>query len=112
MAVPLIRSGYDVAVALRVRVDGANEDLSAATIKASLVNAAKTSELIADTAQSAAAAGAAWGSGLVVVEFSAAQTTGLSPADVAYIELAITLSGKRLPVEHVPVKVETGWTVT
>ena len=111
MAIPLIRSGYDVKIMVRVRVDSGNEDLTGATIEASLVDAAKTAELIVDTAQSSGAAGASWSTGLVAVVFTAAQTAALVAADTAFIELGITLSGIRLPCDSVPVRIEKGWTL-
>jgi len=111
MPPPIIRSNYDVVVQVRIRSDGANENLSAATIKASLVNADKSAELIADTVQSSDATGAAWASGLVVVEFSLAQTSALVPGS-AFIELAITNGGKRTPTNSIPVTIEKGWTVS
>lgn len=112
MSAPLIRSGYDVSILVRVRVNGVNEDLSTATIKASLVNADKSAELITDTAQSSSATGASWAAGLIAVEFTAAQTASLTAA-AANLEIAITTSGgKRVPCESVPVRVEKGWTIT
>lgn len=111
MPSPLIRSGYDVSILLRVRVDGANEDLSAATISASLVSADKTSELIADTAQSSGATGASWADGLVAVVFPAASTTSLA-IGTGNIELAIVKASVRLPCESIPVRIEKGWTLT
>ena len=111
MAIPLIRSGYDAKIMVRVRVDGTNENLTGATVEASLVDATKTTELIVDTAQSSGTTGADWASGLVAVVFNAAATTALVAADVAYIELGITLSGTRLPCDSVPVRIEKGWTL-
>ena len=113
MRLPLIKSGYDVSILVRVRRDSANESLTGCTIKASLVNADKSAELITDTAQSSSATGADWANGLVAIEFSAANTTALTPLPTAYIELSIVdTNAKRLPCEDIPVTIEKGWTIS
>ncbi len=109
MAKILIRSGYDFARKFLAKLDGVVEDLSAATIEASLKNEAKTTELITDTAQ-ANTSPAAWVSGQVVVRFPAASTAGLA-AQNAWIEVAIVVSGERFPVDDIPCVIETGYTL-
>lgn len=108
MAYPIIRSLYDSSTLIRLRIGASYFSVASATIKASLIDATKTSELIADTTLSSSATGADWTNGLVAVDFTAAQTTSLVPGK-AFIELAITIGGKKLPVNHVPVEIEKGW---
>ncbi len=103
----LIRSGYDYEREYTFRVDGEPEDLSAATIEASLVSEDKQSELITDTAQSNVLG--SWVDGRVVIRFPAASTTNLSPGR-AWIEVAAVIGGIRLPYDSIPVIVEKGWT--
>ncbi len=104
----LLRAGYDFVGKFLCKLDGTAEDLSTASlIEASLVNEVKTTELIADTAQTNAN-GADWATGVVSVVFAAAATTGLSPGN-AWIEIAVVLAGKRLAYEHIPVVIEAGW---
>lgn len=107
----LLRTGYDFARAIRITSNGTNENLTGATIKASLKNAAKTTELITDTAQSSGATGADWSTGLVVITFTAASTAALT-AGTAWIEISIVLSGTRLPTNDIAVDIQTGYTLS
>lgn len=109
MARILIRAGYDFARLFSFKKDGVAEDLSTATIEASLKNEAKTTELITDTAQTDGN-GATWSAGDVILRFAAAATTGLSPGN-AWIEVAVILAGARLPYEDIPVAIEAGYTL-
>jgi hypothetical protein len=111
MSNQIIRSNYDAAILVRIRRDSAYLDLTGATVKASLIDATKANELITDTVLLDSAENADWPNGLIAVDFTAAQTTALVPGK-AFIEIAITLGGKKLPVNHVPVEVEKGWTVS
>lgn len=109
MADALLRTGYDFAERYLIRLDSSAEDLSTATIEASLKNSTKTTELIADTAQ-ANTGGADWANGVVEIIFPAASTTGLT-AGSAWIEVAITKGGYRRPCPDLPVIIETGFTL-
>lgn len=106
----ILRSGYDFDRIFVLRLDGDPEDLSAATIKASLKNEDKSAELIVDTAQTDGAP-ASWEDGEVLVRFSAGQTAALQPQR-AWIELAVVIAGVRLPYEDIPVVVEKGWVLS
>ena len=108
---PIIRSGYDAAIPVRIRVGGVNEPLTGYTIKACLKDRAKLVELITDTVQSSSADGADWTNGLLIVEFPLTATGGLTP-DSAWIEIAVIRNGKRLPVNDVPVTIETGYVLS
>lgn len=110
MAKILIRSGYDFSRKFLFELDGSAENLAAATIKASLKNEAKTSELITDTAQTNTG-GADWSAGQVILRFPAASTTGLTPGN-AWIEVSVVLSGERMAYEDIPVTVEAGYTLS
>jgi hypothetical protein len=105
----LLRSGYDFARRFTLYLDGVPEDLSAATIEASLKNEDKSAELITDTAQSNVG-DADWANGDVVVRFAAADSAALEPQR-AWIELAVVISGVRLPYEDIPVVIEKGYTL-
>ncbi|MBA3622957.1 MAG: hypothetical protein H0W48_00505 [Methylibium sp.] len=107
----LLRSGYDFERRFSLSLDGQPEDLSAATITASLKNQAKTSELIADVSQANTGAGVSWSTGEVAVRFPAASTAALQPAS-AWLEIAVVLGGKRLAYEDIPVVIETGHALT
>lgn len=107
MARVLIRAGYDFARTFSFRLDGSAEDLSSATIEACVKNEAKTSELITDQAQTNDG-GASWAAGSVILRFTAASTTGLTPGN-AWIEVAVTLAGKRLAYEDIPCVIESGY---
>lgn len=108
MTTPIVRSGYDFSTLVQIRFDGDKEDLSAATIRASLKNADKSAELIADIAQSSASAGASWSTGLIAITFLASVTAALVPGD-AWIEIAITKSARLLPCDDVRCVIETGY---
>lgn len=110
MAKTLIRTGYDFTKKYTLKLDGTAENLSTASlIEASLVSGDKLSELIVDTAQTNTG-GADWANGVVVVNFTAAQTAAIALGD-AWIELAVVLGGLRLPYDSIPVVVEKGWTL-
>lgn len=103
----LIRTGFDFeSPPLTFYVAGEPEDLSAATIEAVLKSEDKSTELIADTAQ-VDGSGASWADGVVVIRFPLADTTALTPGR-AWIEVAVVLSGIRLPYEDLPVVIEEG----
>ncbi len=106
----ILRSGYDFDRVFTFRVDGDPEDLSAATISASLKNEDKSAELITDTPQTDGAP-ASWEDGEVLVRFGAGQTAALSPQR-AWIEVAVVLGGVRLPYEDIPVVVEKGFVLS
>lgn len=111
----IVRTGYDYVRKYTFTLDGAAENLSTATIKASLKSADKSVELIADTSQDSAATGAAWGTGDVVLQFAAAATAAIDTAYIgqsAWIEVAVTLSGKRLAYDDIPVVIEKGYVLT
>ncbi len=111
MSKNLVRAGYDYVGKYTFYLDGVPEDLSGASlIECSLKNAAKTVELITDTAQSNGATGASWASGVVVISFLAAQTVGLSPGD-GFIEVAVVNGGLRIPYDDIPVIIEAGFTL-
>ncbi len=110
MARIIMRSGYDFARKFTFKLDGVAEDLSAATIKASVKNDTKTSEIIIDTAQTNTG-GADWANGIVVLAFTSSQTAALA-AQNAYIEIAVVISGQRIPYEDVPIVIETGYTLS
>ncbi len=102
----IVRATYDFARNFVIKRDGLALNVSSATIKASLKNQAKTVALIASTAQSNTG-GADWATGALILRFSGVQTTGLSAQD-GFIEVSILLAGERLPVEDIPVIIETG----
>ncbi len=107
----ILRAGYDFIGQYTFYLDKAPEDLSAATlIEWSLKNATKTVELITDTTQDSGASGASWSTGVVILQFSAAQTVGLSPGD-GFIEVAVVKGGLRLPYPDIPVTIEAGFTL-
>lgn len=114
----ILRSGYDFSRRVLVTKDGTAESLSGATIKASLKNANKSVELIADTAQSSSAEGADWANGIVTVIFSSSLTSALTVTNQAtgqnkaWLELSIVKSGARVPCNDLPVIIEKGWTVS
>jgi len=107
----LIRSGYDFQHGFEMLLNKRRESVSGATIYASVISEDKSSELIADKAQSSSATGADWANGIVTIEFAAADTSALTPQN-CWIELAVTMSGKRLPYDHIPARIEKGWTTT
>lgn len=109
MANFLIRSGYDFAERVQLDFDGVPEDVSSATIEASLVSYDKTSELITDTAQTNSGTGVDWSLGIVGIVFPASATTSLTPQR-AWIELAVVIGSSRLPYPSIPVTIEKGWT--
>ncbi len=106
----IVRAGYDFIGQYTFYLDGIAEDLSSASlIECSLKNEAKTSELIADTSQNSGATGASWASGVVVIQFSAAQTVGLTAGN-GYIEVAVVKGGLRLVYPDIAVVIEAGLT--
>lgn len=109
MAAIVLSTGKDFARKFRLKLDGAAEDVSTYTIECSVKNAAKTSELIPDTAQTNTG-GAAWASGEVIIRFPASATTGLTPQD-AWIETTVFISGEKFHVDDIPIVIETGYTL-
>ncbi len=106
----ILRSGYDFDRVFVFRIDGDPEDLSAATISASLKNEDKSAELIPDTPL-ANVSPASWATGEVLIRFGAGQTATLQPQR-AWIEVAVVIAGVRLPYEDIAVVVEKGWVLS
>ncbi len=108
----LLKKGYDFAIKRTFYLDGVAENLSAATIKASLLNEGKTSELIADVTQTDGG-GATWSSGVVIIRFTAAQTAaGISAAGNGHIEVSVVVGGIRYAYEDIPVAIEIGYSLS
>lgn len=72
-------------------------DVSGATIKAAVVDTSKSArvQVISDTTLNENAIGADWANGLVIVEFTSAQTTGVASGKYA-IEVQVEKDGKKL----------------
>lgn len=107
----LIRAGYDFERIFTFLIDGSVEDLSAAAIKASLKNDAKTLELIVDTSQTNTGTDVDWRTGEVAIRFPASLTAALT-AQNAWIEVAVVLAGIRLPYADLPAVVELGYVLS
>lgn len=109
---PLLRRGYDFAERFKIKIQGTVEDLSTATIEASVVDGTKLIELIADTSQ-ANTGNASWATGIVEVIFTAAATAALPDSAInrqAFIELGVTKGTTRLPCRSIPIDIEEGFT--
>lgn len=102
---PLIRVGYDFVWTYTFEIDGIAEDLSAATISASLKNGAGA-EIITDTTQTNNG-GADWLNGVVLLRFTKTQTAGLTAGD-GFIEVSVTKAGIKIPYRDIAVDIETG----
>ncbi len=108
-------TGLDFAAPLDIYAQGTGEleDVSSATIVASLLSADGATELIADTAQSSASSGATWASGRVVVQFPLASTnTAAIIAAVGTtlrIGIKITSGGLTQSLSLIPVEIVKGY---
>jgi hypothetical protein len=92
-----IVTGYDARIVATINDElGAPLNLTGATIKAAVVSSDHSSVWIPEVTCSSGASGASWATGVVVIEFTAAQTTP-SPAGKALIEIQVTLAGKKTP---------------
>ena len=90
---PIVTPGDDIAITRDLYENGILADLSSATIYAALQNA-RGRQYISSTLQSSSAAGAAWTTGRVVIEFSAAQSIVLRRGD-AWLEIEVIRAGKK-----------------
>lgn len=92
-----IVAGYDATItATLVDEVGAAVDLTGATVKAAVISADHTEVWIEPVTCSQAAAGASWATGVLVIEFTAAQTKP-APTGKALIEIQVTKAGKKTP---------------
>lgn len=97
---PEIVTGYDFRWTLKLTQKGATQVVTGATIQAALVSRNRSETLIEPVSCSSSATGADWSVGLVTVEFPATATTALAGLDGdAFIELSVTLAGKRIPFQ-------------
>ena len=81
---------------------------AASTFSAALLDSKKR-QVIAPVSQSIATSGADWANGVLVVEFAASLTTGLTPCDDYFLEIQeITSAGKRRTYPHVAIEVQQG----
>jgi hypothetical protein len=104
----LITRGDDASITLDLAVDGAAVNASTSSISAALQNQFGQA-VISATAQSSSAVGAAWATGVVVVEFSPEQTASLSPGIGYRLEVQETLStGKKRTYPLIDVEVQQG----
>lgn len=101
---PLVTPGDDIAITRDLYEDGILANLTGATIYAALQNA-RGRQYIASTLQSSSASGAAWATGRVVVEFTAAQSIALRRGD-AWLEIEVIRGGKKKtwPLFHIEVQ--------
>ncbi len=106
----LIRTGYDFIHERTFYLDGvADTNLaSASLIEISVKNELKTSELIADVAQTNTG-GAVWASGIVMLRLTAVQTATIAAAQNGWIEIAVVIAGIRYCYEDIPVVIEVGF---
>lgn len=102
----IITPGDDIAIVQDLYEDGALPDLSAATITAALQDGDGRA-LLPRTDQSSSASGAAWATGRVVCEFTAAVGLALSQGTV-YLEINVTRSGKRTTWPLIEIEVQAG----
>lgn len=90
-----IVAGYDSKIVVTlVDSTGAFVNVSGATIKAAVVDPTHSSVWIDPVTCNSAHAEASWATGVVVIEFTAAQTTP-APSGRAFIEISVDKAGKR-----------------
>lgn len=103
---PIVTPGDDIALAQDLYENGALVNVSSATINAAMQDS-RGRQLIATTAQTSAASGAAWATGRVVVEFTAAQSIALQRGD-AWLEIEVIRAGKKTTWPLFPLEVQQG----
>lgn len=103
---PIVTPGDDIALVQDLYENGALVNLSSATIYAALQDS-RGRQLIATTLQSSSSSGAAWTTGRVVVEFTAAQSIVLQRGD-AWLEIEVTRSGKKTTWPLYEIEVQQG----
>lgn len=89
----LVTIGDDIAIVQDLYEDGALVDVSAATISAAIQDGTGC-PILPLTAQSSSASGAAWATGRVVCEFTAATSVALKRGS-AWLQIVVTRSAKR-----------------
>lgn len=103
-------TGDDWEISVTLKRSGVVYDVSTATdISAAIVssNDDSVTTVIAAISQSALAAGANWGAGVVVVEIPAA-STGITDYGQKYIEIQVTIGGKKITWPRIPITVKKG----
>jgi len=104
----VIVTGDDVALPITLKKDNAVFAIDAgATVKASLISADRTAVLIAPVTCSNVAIGTDWPNSLVVVEFSSAETSAITTAGTALIEIQVDDGGKNTWFVSVDIEIGT-----
>lgn len=107
MAVPILTPGDDASLAVTLFMAGVALNVTGTTIEAAIQDGLGC-QMIAATTQSSSTSGASWSTGLVVVEFTAAQTAGLQRGD-AFLEIQQTLgTGAKRTWPLIPLEIQAG----
>ena len=101
-----VMAGDDIARTVTI-YDGATAfNFTGATVYAAVTDG-KQRQYSGPTLQSSSASGASWGTGVLVVEFSNTYSQNLNLGTV-FLEIQITLSGKKYSPQLIPFSVELG----
>lgn len=96
MSIIEIVTGDDVALSVTLKKDNSTFDIdSSATIHAAIVSETRSQLLLDAVVQSNSASGADWDNSLVIIEFSSTETSNITTAGRALLEIQVDDNGKQ-----------------